>query len=132
MWKLICYKCGASIKFDPSRVHNKLFCSCGVVLVEYVGGSAPRVPEATTFADLWREIHTLKLTNPETDMATLKAITARLPCGDCQRNWPKVLKNDPPPLDDQEQYFEWTWRTHRVHGGDDITLEDAKDIWGVP
>lgn len=130
MWKLSCQSCGTAITVEPSSVHNKLYCSCGVVLLEHVATPEPKESQESIFAAIWREIHTHKLTDPATDLAWLQSITDRLPCGECKQNWPKHLQDNPPPLNDQDAYFEWTWRTHRDHGGDGISLDEAREIWG--
>ena len=122
--KWTCDKCGYTLTAEV--IVFPMQCVCELVDI----GEEARDEQKSRFEQLWKEIHTLKLTNPDADMAKLTAITARLPCGECKRNWPRVLRDDPPPLHDQDEYFEWTWWTHRDHGGDDITLEQAKDIWG--
>ncbi len=102
--------------------------------------ASPPRPPPTPHADprdwktlgpkLWAELHT-KL---DADRAWLDDFTARIPCGECKAHWQKLLAETPPGFG--EGFFAWGVNAHnavnRRLGKPEITLEAARERWGVP
>ncbi len=85
------------------------------------------------WADLHRRALTTTIINPEVEAAWLRKFDERVPCGECQSHWRRLLKQDPPDLSSPGGYFAWTVLMHnRVNerlGKPTATVEQARERW---
>lgn len=92
---------------------------------------------------MWAELHHWALglrVASDADRAQarqwLNHFARRIPCGDCRRQWTRMVYDNPPPLDNPENAFAWTVRCHNAVnerlGKATLPLDDAFTKWTSP
>jgi hypothetical protein len=94
-------------------------------------GSSPKSAKPIDWLPLWTAFHT-HIPSADT-LAWLAAFTAHLPCGECRRGFRAWVKANPPQIDSQASWFEWSWRAHEhiniKLGKPAMSIADAIDRW---
>jgi hypothetical protein len=84
--------------------------------------------EPFAFWRLWREIHqrphAVEALDPLAEMAWLRAIAARLPCGPRRTHYLERLGANPPDLGTRDGYFAWTVALHNA-----VNVTRGRDEW---
>lgn len=89
-------------------------------------------------SQLWKELHTRALQyNGINDSAYIAAFGKKIPrytagCS-CHEFWKNWIKTNPPIYGQNNEYFEWTVKTHNAVnaklGKPQISVEDAKTLY---
>jgi hypothetical protein len=127
--RIVCHRCARGVK----PVNGKLACPAdgrdindhaaeGVCPRGYYDGGAT-VPllvkgDATQSAPvwgppLWDELHRWALAYTGTPDDKLRSYSLKIPCGECRRDWLRIIKDVPPPKSAAEM-FGWSVAVHNV------------------
>lgn len=81
--------------------------------------------------EAWKALHTMKEPNTEKINQWLSLVPSA-GCG-CADFAVEFIARNPPPFDDRNAFFEWTWRFHDTvdlkTGDERMTLAQAKEFW---
>lgn len=86
---------------------------------------------------IWKNLHTYAKTwNGDIDAQKEflnKEVQNKIPCGECKGFWLKEIKDNPPPTDSSQNFFEWTVSVHNKVNvkleKTPITLEEALTLY---